>query len=378
MLYLGMKNKLIEGIQFFHYGSEILNIQYVNDTFFFLTPFDSCIINLKRILCCFQACSKLKINFSKSSLTGVGISDLLVDRYSVMLGCSKSPYLSPTVVFPYILKEILPWLGPVIDKITGKLESWKSKYYSIGGRLTLLNLVLSVIPTYYLSILHLPAKVEKEIDKIRRRFLWSTNSATSKGMFLAKWQCICRKKHQDGLEIINIRNFSVALKCKLLSQLMSNSKGLKWPTLIKSRYFYLNNYGALLNISSTNSSLIWKEPKSYYPMVNAFTSFWANNGKKILFWENKWSVNTSLKFIFFDLYSLAKNKKISLDKIVLTFLNRGQEAFNNRMFDSTQYLNSHFQQQYGFLNSISLSDEEDSIFWTKRGKVIITFLMMEA
>lgn len=105
-----------------------------------------------------------------------------------------------------------------MDKITAKLEGWKSRYLTLGSRLTLLNSMLSVIPTYYLSVLHLPAKVENEIDQIRRRFLWTPNISGNKGYPLARWHNICRKKHHDGLGIINIRHFSVALKCKLLWQ----------------------------------------------------------------------------------------------------------------------------------------------------------------
>ena len=89
MLCLEKDNQLTEGIQFPHSGPEIFNIQYADDTLLFLTSFDNCIINLKRILFFFQACFGLKINFSKSSLTGIGISDLLTERYSAMLGCSK-------------------------------------------------------------------------------------------------------------------------------------------------------------------------------------------------------------------------------------------------------------------------------------------------
>ena len=93
MLSLGNDNNLIEEIQCLHSGPEILNIQYTDDTLLFLTPSDNCIINLKRILCYFQVCSRLKINYSKSFLTDIGISDLLVERYGTMLRCSKTSLL---------------------------------------------------------------------------------------------------------------------------------------------------------------------------------------------------------------------------------------------------------------------------------------------
>ena len=73
MLALGMNNSLIKGIQFSHGRSHVLNIQYADDTLIFLTPEEEGIINLKRILYCFQVCTGLKIKFNKSSLTGIMI-----------------------------------------------------------------------------------------------------------------------------------------------------------------------------------------------------------------------------------------------------------------------------------------------------------------
>ena len=65
MLALGVDNHLISGIQFHNGGPQVLNIQYVDDTLLFLSPEEEGILNLKRILGCFQACSGLKINYGK-------------------------------------------------------------------------------------------------------------------------------------------------------------------------------------------------------------------------------------------------------------------------------------------------------------------------
>ena len=87
MLCLGKDNNLIRGINFPHNGPDVLNIQYANDTLLFLEPSEECLINLKRILCCFQVCSGLKFNFHISTLTGIGITTELFERYSSILGC---------------------------------------------------------------------------------------------------------------------------------------------------------------------------------------------------------------------------------------------------------------------------------------------------
>lgn len=41
---------------------------------------------------------------------------------------------------------------PIIDRIERKLEGWKARYLSMGGRITLINSVLSSTPLYLMSI----------------------------------------------------------------------------------------------------------------------------------------------------------------------------------------------------------------------------------
>ena len=258
MLALGFDNGLIHGIQYPHSGPSIINIQYTNDTVIFLTPSLEGVVNLKRILCCFQTCSGLKINFNKSSISGMGVPDDLLLHACDIMGCTSLPLPIKYLGLPlYFKKASFKDWALVIDKFTAKLDTWKAKYLSLGGRLTLVNSILNAIPTYYLSVLNFPVKVEKELDKIRRRFLWKSQSGHSKGYFLAKWKTICRDKKHDGWGIINLRNFSLALKCKLLWQLFANTLNLKWPVLIRSRYFAKFQTGALLNASYCNSSPLW-------------------------------------------------------------------------------------------------------------------------
>ncbi|XP_058760640.1 uncharacterized protein LOC131633987 [Vicia villosa] len=62
--------------------------------------------------------------------------------------------------------------NPVISSLKAKLAGWKGKLLSIGGRVTLLNSVVSNIPSYQLSFYKVPSKVVKDIRAIQRKFLW--------------------------------------------------------------------------------------------------------------------------------------------------------------------------------------------------------------
>lgn len=71
------------------------------------------------------------------------------------------------------------WM-PLINKIEKKLNSWKEKLLSIGGRLTLLKSVLSAIHLYWILLLKCHLKLGKKIEQLSRRFLQYGGSSVRK------------------------------------------------------------------------------------------------------------------------------------------------------------------------------------------------------
>jgi hypothetical protein len=57
-----------------------------------------------------------------------------------------------------------------------KIELWKGELSTLGGRITLIIFVLATVVLYWLSILKLPIKVKKNMDRILRKFLWFDGS----------------------------------------------------------------------------------------------------------------------------------------------------------------------------------------------------------
>lgn len=57
-------------------------------------------------------------------------------------------------------------------KIEKKLAMWKSNTLSLGGRLILLNSVLTAMPLYLLAMYKASKYVIRKIDKVRSKFLW--------------------------------------------------------------------------------------------------------------------------------------------------------------------------------------------------------------
>ena len=64
-------------------------------------------------------------------------------------------------------------LYPTCPKSTGRrLSSWKGKLLSVGGRLVLINSVLTNMVLYMLSFFQLPKGVLQRLDYFRSRFFW--------------------------------------------------------------------------------------------------------------------------------------------------------------------------------------------------------------
>ena len=126
-------------------------------------------------------CSGLKINFRKSVIIPVGVIKNDPKRLAIACGCGIGQlplkYLGVLIGVSPKRKEI--W-EPVILRIQKRLAMWKCKFLSFGGRVTLINSVLTSLPLYYMSIFKAPIGVIKRIDKIRRAFLWGGNGEKRK------------------------------------------------------------------------------------------------------------------------------------------------------------------------------------------------------
>ncbi|GAA0184603.1 reverse transcriptase [Lithospermum erythrorhizon] len=82
----------------------------------------------------------------------------------------------------------------LIEKIRGRLASWSSNFLSFGGRLKLLQSVLSTLPNYYLQVMQMPAEVYTKIERIFNKYLWD-------GLPWCKWQKVSAPFEEGGLNI---------------------------------------------------------------------------------------------------------------------------------------------------------------------------------
>lgn len=115
---------------------------------------------MKEILRGFEMTSGLSINLKKSKLYGICGSSYCIETSASFLGCKidKLPFKFLDFLVGENQRSTAFWKS-VVKSLKAKLSSWKGILLSIGGRVTLINSVISNMPNYQLSLYKVPIKV---------------------------------------------------------------------------------------------------------------------------------------------------------------------------------------------------------------------------
>lgn len=96
-----------------------------------------------------------------------------------------------------------------------RLNGWKARYLSKGGRLTLIKVSLASISIHYLSVLVLPKMICTSLENIMRNFLWRKGEDGG-GMHLVNWNKVCTPKMKGGAGLRRLDIMNEALLYKWL------------------------------------------------------------------------------------------------------------------------------------------------------------------
>ena len=247
--------------------------------------------NLSRILNCFNVVSSLKVNYHKSRVFGVGVSEEETSNWASIFGCEagKFPfnYLGVPVGANMNLKK--HW-KPILDKFEAKLSPWKSKTLSFGGRLTLISSVLGNLPTYFLSLFRAPVAIAEELEKIRRRFLWGGNSDKRK-IHWVSWEKVTARKSDGGLGVGSIRDLNTCLLLKWWWRLKQEKNAL-WAKAIRGIHNLHDK--PLDHLVNKNITGVWKSIIAARRNLNAqgfeledIFNLNVKSGENTQFWADK-------------------------------------------------------------------------------------------
>ncbi|WJX96105.1 hypothetical protein P8452_77351 [Trifolium repens] len=314
---------LFKGFNIDNHGPCISHLQYADDT---LCIGDASIDNLwtlKAILRGFELASGLKVNFWKSCLVGVNVSDTFME-----VACSFLNSIKGSLPFKYLglpvganPRRISTW-DPVVLSLRKKLNLWGNKHISFGGRIVLINSVLNSIPIYFLSFMKMPVQVIK-ITRIQREFLWGGLRGGKKLCWI-KWKVVCQEKRNGGLGIRDIKAVNLSLLMKWRWRLLQSDDLGLWKEVLSAKYgSHILHIAVWPTTHSLNLASTWwrdlcdlescVENKNW--VAESFSRC-LGNGAITSFWHEKWIGIVPLCVMFPRLFSLSTTKEAMIVDLV--------------------------------------------------------------
>ena len=126
---------LLQGLGNYTNCANVLNLHFADDTLLFLKADKKMIVVLRWLLLGFENLSGMKINFDKSEMVPLNISEEDGQELARLLGCKvvKLPIMYLGVPLHWRKLSESDWL-PLIEKLEKRLQSWKGKLMSLGKK----------------------------------------------------------------------------------------------------------------------------------------------------------------------------------------------------------------------------------------------------
>jgi hypothetical protein len=125
------------------------------------TPVSSCVVPPLRLRGDVRLCVSV---CGPAPLLCFGDAQDSLDQYMEIFGCKQGDLPLRYLGIPIHFKELRnSYWKQVEERYEKRLSSWKGKHLSIGGRLTLVNSVLSSLPMYMMSFFAIPKGVLKNL-----------------------------------------------------------------------------------------------------------------------------------------------------------------------------------------------------------------------
>jgi hypothetical protein len=248
--------------------------------------------HINQLLKVFGDCSGLRVNLNKTEIfpircTEATTAEALVDFPGKILSF-PGKYLG----LPLHTRKLRRVdVQPLIDKIGGRLPGWKGKFLSSAGRETLVKSVLTSQPIYFLTVFRVQNWLIKQIDRLRRSFLWKGEEPekVNGGHCLVNWPTVCTPKEMGGLGILDLERLARALR-------------LRWCW-----YQWKHEERPWVGLDIPCDKTDWE-------LFNASTVVTVGKGNKTNFWHSSWVNGTSPKNLAPLLFKRSKRKNFSVRK----------------------------------------------------------------
>lgn len=170
-------------------------VQYADDTLVLMKANTQQLFCLKALLNTFANVTGLKVNYNKSSMVHINVSEERAEILINTMGCKRGFFLFTYLGLPLGLsKPIVEQCLPLVQRIQKKLMGLAT-FMTQAGRLLLVKSILASLPIFFMCCLDLPETIKKQIIKYLRHCLWRGADLEDHRPAMVAWNVVCRPKN---------------------------------------------------------------------------------------------------------------------------------------------------------------------------------------
>ncbi|XP_075088393.1 uncharacterized protein LOC142170391 [Nicotiana tabacum] len=160
------------------WSPKINHLAYADDTIIFSSSNTTSLQLIMKVLTAYETASEQLINKEKSAIYMHHQANeevwRKVERVTV-IGRQDFPFTSLLGCPIFYARRKMDYYKGMINNVLNKLQSWKGKLLSIGGRAVLISHVIQSMPIHLLCAVNVPTNVINKLHKLMARFFWSSS-----------------------------------------------------------------------------------------------------------------------------------------------------------------------------------------------------------
>lgn len=236
LINIAIAEKHWKPIKISRHGPKMSHVLLVDDIILVTEASGAQMHTIMHVLDHFYSSSGIKVSASKSKLfVSKNVGRATVEDLQRISGFKATSNLGSYLGMPVLHSKVSASIfTPLLDKVNSRLASWKGKFLSFAGRITLASSVLLSIPIYSMATIVLPKKICDGIDNVVRNFIWN-GSRPGNRIYLVSWEEVCNPKKVGGLGFRFMRNMNLAIIGKLGWKFMTEPSSI-WSSILRAKY----------------------------------------------------------------------------------------------------------------------------------------------
>ena len=227
----------LEGVRVCRGAPVISHLFFADDSLILMHADRRNATNLKNVLDTYYAASGQKLSHDKSSIffsmnTMVEVKEEVCQILNVMTESLNDKYLGLPAL---VSAERSDCFQHLVDRVRQRVNGWKEKLLSMGGKEVLIKSIAQAIPVYAMMVFKIPQNICKGISDTISQYWWGDDDE-KKRIHWRVWWKMCVPKNRGGMGFRDLQSFNLALLAKQVWRLLSDSDSL-CARVLRAKYY---------------------------------------------------------------------------------------------------------------------------------------------